>query len=696
MLSLLVILLITVSNSALAIKCPQGDLNADYEVNSLNLSFFVEEWLAPIHMGPFLSDLDENGEVNCFDYSLLAENWQGHAYPVDSLTTCYQQAAQHILSQVDFSKGYCLVFGGGQGRLAYEIGIRSNFNILGVDDNFSNVDTGRAILDVQDIYGDRITLHKGSLDTLKYRDYTAVLVVSDSIIEDGVCKGSAAELFRMVRPDGGVALIGQPAGCPNVLSRTDLETWLDAGGLTYTITEDSNGIWARIDRGPLPGAGEWTHMWANISNTACSGDSRTTDSAKVLWFGKPGPRVINDRHWRPAGPMYKSGRMIVLGDNHLYCSDAYNGAQLWDLAIPNSTRIAILRDCGWAAVDSDYVFAAAEDDCHKIDFDTGQILDTYHPPTANKDWGYVGIDGDLLLGSSQMEGASRLAVDYYDQGAAGNQIAHSNNQPTVVSEGLFGLNRTTGALLWTYDSSDGLGGNPFVIANPTICVGGDYVYFFESYETNAVNDDDARVVPSTFCNGSNEYLVKLNKNTGVLQWRQQHNLPFTNIIYLSYANNVILASGCTTSSNFWYHYRAYNVSDGSLKWDKDWDSGFSSGDTGHGKQDKHPMIIGDDIYLTFGCYNLQTGNTLNRTFDCSWCSDFSASANHLFSRNYNRPTIYNKNAGGSGAALCSVMRPGCYISIMPAGGVILLPPYSAGCTCAYRNTLQTTIAWLPE
>ena len=251
--------------------------------------------------------------------------------------------------------------------MAYEIGIRSNLNIFGIDDNSSAIDVGRTILHDQDIYGDRITLHKGSLDSLKYRDYMAVLVVSDSIIEDGICSGSAAEMFRMVRPDGGVALIGQPVGCPNVLSRTDLETWLDVGGLTYTITEDSNGIWARIDRGPLPGAGEWTHMWADISNTGCSGDTRTTDNTDVLWFGEPGPRLITDRHWRPAGQMYKAGRMIVLGDNHMYCSDAYNGAKLWDLAIPNSTRIAILRDAGWAVVDSDYVFAAVGNDCHKID-----------------------------------------------------------------------------------------------------------------------------------------------------------------------------------------------------------------------------------------------------------------------------------------------------------------------------------------
>jgi len=678
-----------------AIKCPQGDLNEDYQVDLVDLSILYQEWLDPIYMGPFRADLDRDDEVNLSDFSILSKNWLGHPYPIDSLTSRYQQVAQYVLSQIDFSQGYCFVFGGGQGRLAYEIGIRSNFNILGVDNNSGKVDTGRALLHDLDIYGDRITLHKGSLDNLKYRDYAAVLVVSDSIIENGACSGSAAEMFRMVRPDGGVAIIGQPPDCPNVLGRSELENWLDAAGLTYAITEDGNGLWARINRGPLSGSGQWTHMWADISNTACSGDERITDSFKVLWFGEPGPRIMTDRHWRPAAPLYKSGRLIALGDNHLICSDAYNGARLWDLIVPNSSRIAILRDAGWVAIDDDYVFIAAQDDGLKVDFNTGQILETYHPPVTDKDWGYLGIDGDLLFGSIQMIGASRLAVDYYDQGVAGNQIARLDNQPTVVSQGLFCRNRNTGALLWTYDSSNGLGGNPFVIANPTICVGQDYVYFFESYAADAVNDPDARVTPAVFCSGDNEYLVKLDKNTGALQWRQQHNLPFTNIIYLGYANNVILASGCTTSSNYWYHYRAYHASDGSLKWQKDWDSGFSSSDKEHGKQDKHPMIVGNNVYLKYESYDLQTGDSLSKTFSSTNCADFSASMTHLVGRNNNKPTIYNLNTGGSGSPLSSSMRPGCYISILQAGGIIMLPAYSAGCTCGYY-TLQTSVAWLPE
>ena len=220
-------------------------------------------------------------------------------YPKDSLTALYKRAAQYILSQTGrHNKGYCLVFGAGQGRLAYELAVHSDFKIIGVETDSSKVNSGRTILSKANLYGNRITLQEGLLTKLDYRDYAALLVVSDSIISEGACSGSAAEMFRMVRPDGGIALIGQPPGCPNALDPKELRSWLDAGGLTYKITNDSNGIWARIDRGPLPGAGEWTHTWADLGNTACSGDTRITDDFKVLWFGEPGPRVMTDRHWK--------------------------------------------------------------------------------------------------------------------------------------------------------------------------------------------------------------------------------------------------------------------------------------------------------------------------------------------------------------------------------------------------------------
>jgi hypothetical protein len=48
---------------------------------------------------------------------------------------------------------------------------------------------------------------------------------------------------------------------------------------------------------------------------------------------------------------------------------------------------------------------------------------------------------------------------------------------------------------------------------------------------------------------------------------------------------------------------------------------------------------------------------------------------------------------GTGAPLNYVSRPGCFINIIPAGGVISLPEASAGCTCSYP--LQASFAYVP-
>ncbi len=107
------------------------------------------------------------------------------------------------------------------------------------------------------------------------------------------------------------------------------------------------------------------------------------------------------------------------------------------------------------------------------------------------------------------------------------------------------------------------------------------------------------------------------------------------------------------------------------------------------------MIIGDTVCLKFGSFDLSTGEPLDYRFTTSNCAGCSASSTHIFGRNKGVPTMYAfGDANKDGKPLSTAMRPGCYISIIPAGGMILLPSFSAGCTCGY--TLQTTIGWHPK
>jgi outer membrane protein assembly factor BamB len=429
-------------------------------------------------------------------------------------------------------------------------------------------------------------------------------------------------------------------------------------------------------------------MWADLGNTACSRDQRTTDDTQVLWFGEPGPQVMVDRHWEPVSPLYKSGRLFVPGFDRIVCVDAYNGVRYWDLEVENSSRIAMMRDAGNLALDDDLLHLAVENRCLKIDVETGRIADTIQISTGERDWGYLAIDETRLYGSEQIVEASYIAATT-SHGKEGNQLGRGDNRFLITSTALFCRDKITNAEVWRYVP------NQAVIANPTICIGGNGVYFFETTEPSCVSDKDGRVRMADFTKDAAEYLVKLDRNTGQVAWRRQYNAVCRHVFHLSYAKDVLVASGCTTvSGNYWYHLGAYRASDGEQLWKHDLDSTFASSDTDHGKQDKHPLLIGDTVQLKQGNFELSTGKPLGLSFNTSNCADCAASAKHIYSRNGGVATMFSLEKGGDGTPLCSVMRPGCYISIIPAGGVVMLPAFSAGCTCNY--SIQTSIAWLPR
>ncbi len=616
-------------------------------------------------------------------------------YPHDSLTPLYEKAADFILSKVARPhKGHALVFGAGQGRLAHELANRGEYTIIAAEEDEAKIKAGRIALDNADLYGRTITLQRQSLDKLDYRDYAASLVVSDTIIAEGTCPGSAAELFRVIRPHGGLAIVGQPPGCPKPLRRSALTKWLDSAGLKYKIVENpTDGLWAIIRREPLEGAGEWTHVRADIANTACSRDTRTSGNFNVLWFGEPGPRIMVDRHWRNTSPLYKDGRMIIPAFDRIVCSDAYNGARLWDLNLPKASRIAMMRDAGWLALDDKHLYAAVQNRCLIINVVDGKVVGKFETPQGKgdmtaQDWGYLAVEGERLYGSRQIHEASYLASNI-GRGAEGNQLGRGNSRLIVTSRSLFCRNANSGELLWTFEPKD------TVIANVSICVGPKAIYCIAGKAPKAVAEKTGRVSMTDFTDGPNEYVVKLDKETGKVLWSHQRELPYRHVMHLCYANGIVLSSGCRSfKKDFWYHLRAYNAADGSVAWMKDIPTRFGTRDTDHGKQDKHPMIVGGTVYLKQGSFDLATGKQLGFTFKTSNCAECSASSVNLFGRMNGVASTWSLSGDGSSTPLNPTMRPGCYTTIIPAGGIVMMPSFSAGCTCAH--TIQTTIAWFPK
>jgi len=603
-------------------------------------------------------------------------------FPEDELSKVYAAAAEKIVQGTPVRRGYALVLGCGEGRLAYEIARRTNMTVIGVEEDPKKVAAGRQSLDKAARCGGRVSIHQGPLDKLPYVKYAFNLIVSDRTLATGALPPSAAEMYRVLRPCGGVAYVGRVGSRRSGgLTRAKLEGWLKAGKIDGAeIAESDDGLWAVVRRGRLPGAGQWSHQYANVGNTACSEDTEVKKPLQMLWYGRPGPRRMFDRHSFATGPLCVNGRLFVLGEKVLLAQDAYNGTALWTAELPElPLRVNVPRDCGFAAATDQHVFVGAGKNCLRLKADTGERQAPYPLPSHSKDkrkyqWGYVAVDGELLLGSGVREGSfySNGRGPWYDQETA-----------KVNSDFLFAVGREDRKLRWKHDG---------VIINSTITVGGGRVYFLEQRDPGIVAGGGRLISePGT----DKLMIVALDQKTGRKLWeiapgRQGGGSP---MLYVCYKDEVLTVARWRGAYNIW----AYSAADGKQLWSK----AHGATHPHHGGHRRKTVIVGQTLLQEPVAYDLRTGQRRWTIPLRHKCGSLSASANYLFgrygARNHHIFDIGVLDGSRKGTAiegLTSVTRPGCWINMIAAGGLVLAPEASSGCSCGFP--IRATMAFVAE
>jgi len=644
--------------------------------------------LSVINGGLYVST--DKGHIHCLRNGVKDKNKvitaeiDTNPYPQDELTELYNEAAKHIVKQTNIKKGYCLVLGSGEGRLAYELARLTDLQIIGVEKDAKKVATARKVLDKAGLYG-RVVIHQGSFEKLPYTKYFANLIVSDEALRTGRLPHLTDEVFELVRPYGGVIALGLPA---NTRNKSNLKKWVRKSSSDWKMYERKKIVWAIAEREELEGSGEWTHMYAEPGNTACSKDNLIKGKMAVQWFGRPGPSEMIDRHHRNVPPLFKDGRLFVPGDCIVYAVDAYNGKILWETEIPNSRRLGVFLNCGSMAVDKQYLYVAAQDKCLGFDVHTGRRRLTYTMPqlirNEPREWGYIAYSGDVLFGSGCREGASYTETSY----DADTALWH-RNMKLVTSDYVFAINKNDGKPLWNYKDS--------LIVNTTITVADGKMHFVETNSPRALADKVGRMPVKTLFDSGEQFLVALDMRTGKVVYKKEIDVSnFEEPVYLNYAKEILLLSGSKLVGNsIRYYYNAFDARNGENRWNSDHDSGLAK-DGGHGEYNRHPTIIDDTIYAWPYAYNLKTGEKVDGwKFDRRGhgCGGVSASAQCMFWRGGN-PWMYDLGPDGGPIRLNTVTRPGCWINIIPAGGLVLIPESSSGCTCGFA--LQTSLAFIPN
>lgn len=593
----------------------------------------------------------------------------------------YASAVETILKHTPTRKGYALVLDCGKGRLANELARRSDFQIVGVEADAARAAKTRELLAQAGLLG-RVTVHHVPGPQLPYPKYFANLIVSDGALTSGKLPSNWPEIRRVLRPYGGLAMFGGVRLAASAAEKTVRETAIDG----LEVLSD-HGAWLTLRRGPLAGAGEWTHQYADPANTTSSGDTLVRGKMDLLWFGEPGPRDMIDRHNRTMAPLVKDGRLFVPANERIIALDAYNGVRLWEVDVPGSRRLGVMKDSAHMAVANDLLYIVVAEKCWGLNVATGQreIVLQSPQPTAkeSRQWGYVAVVEDHIFGTTGQPGAS-----YRRHGNMG-PVLEGDFRPVVMSDGLFSLDRKTGVTKWLYRAA---------ILNSAIAVGNGRIYFLEVRDLNPAKESlDGRIRIDRFLGGSS-FLVALDTKSGRKQWEVPLRLPFQHIIYLSYAPPVdaVLLTGTFnakigTATRVCYGLRAFRSETGAALWQRDLATGNPDGT--HGEQWQHPVIVGREVLSKYYECDLRTGTPLpSRVFSPGGgCGTLSASASAVFLRGGN-PRMFDLTES-IGSAINRVSRPGCFINIIPAGGILSIPEASAGCTCPYP--LQASFAYVP-
>ncbi len=589
--------------------------------------------------------------------------------------------AKRLVDLSGFSQGRVLVVGNWQSTsLAAALARDSDLRVtLAIDDPVAARRARRELSELG-MLGTQVAVHSWNPPAIPYRPYTFNLVILT-----GTPRIDFQNAVRVVRPCGGLLLAEQtPPG-------SDVDQ--PAGRRIESPIEPFR---FGFRRGVVLGAGTWAETYADASGTVCTQDTMPFGKFRVLWFGRPGPRHMFDRHWKASPPLYRDGMLFIPGRDWLAGIDAYNGTIRWEKTMPGAGRVAVLRDCGTMGIDRDNrLYVAAGSDCIVLDGPSGKELArlpvTKYTPD-DKHWGFVSLAADKLIGSGTLSGAEMSIKRREDYPAIWR-----NNQPVVTSRSVFAIDRISHRPAWHYVPESG------VIANPTLIVAGDRVCFVESMNSATRKHPSGRItLPELWATGKPR-IVALDVSDGHVLWRTPLDLAPTlvNAVYMQSSQGVVVLTGtrlATVGGRKLIQYRliGLDAKDGHVLWQNDNTPSYADHiDGGHGEQTQHPVIVGDVIYGPGFAHMLHTGEAYTGWLwkKSPQCAPMAASAKIAFSRQNGHP-IAEQFSTGKRQSLTSVSRPACYLNMLPVGGIVLIPEGSSGCTCGY--SIQASMAFYPE
>ncbi|MHB8900915.1 MAG: outer membrane protein assembly factor BamB family protein [Thermoguttaceae bacterium] len=558
----------------------------------------------------------------------------------------YEKAAEEIVRQTGVTDGYAIDLDCGDGALASALARQTNLQIYALQSDPDLAARARQNLDAAGLYGARVTVLAGSEAAQSLPDYLAYVVVSARWFLDGPAADAQAVVDRILRPFGGKSCTGRPAAMQVAA------------------------------RGPLEGAGQWTHQYCDPTNDNCSDDTILRGPLGVLWFADHN-FAVPSRHGRGRAPLFLDGRLFVEGLDGILCVDAYNGRALWQHPLPGIQQVYdgehLMGTSGtgsnWClGAQGLYVHTGAE--CLRIDPATGRKLASFPaPPMADGSpgtWGVVALVDHTLFGT--LADTRHLVTYRFREG--------DMNRQYTESVALFAIDAATGQLLWRYDAHD-------TLRHTAIAIGNGRVHLIDRPEAIGDRQREKRVgTPNPEDKQRPGKLLTLDAADGRVIWQSTDDIYGTMLV-LSAPHNVLLMGyqdwRFKLASEVGGRMSAFDAAKGKRLWDVE------------ASDKSRPVVQDRTIYLQPQAWDLLTGKPTGFKFDRSYGCGIPAGCTNMLV--YRSATVgYLDLAHDYGTENYGGIRPGCWINAIPAGGLVLMPDATDRCRCSYLNKASIALA----
>lgn len=603
--------------------------------------------------------------------------------------------AESILSATNIRSGYALMLGAGDGQLLLELAKQSDLMIYCLEPDPQRVLQMQTLLDEAGLLGVRAAVHHGNFEQLPYNPYIANLIIWGDPLGSSTERLTAKELHRVLRPYGGTAVqLAGPA------TQSEARRWLLSGEVPereLSVGGASAGLGLIVARGPLEGAGEWTHPYADIGRTSSSEDTLAKLPLGMLWWGGPGPGRIVSRHWRAPIPLFAAGVLYIQGQHDVIAVDAYNGREMWNRHLPGIGRFPANKRGGNIVADQTSVFCVLGTKCLRLGAKTGETIQDYEFPVSDehlaaieelknndtkstKDsrivWEYLGLSGNSLIGT----------LSYEIVGTDTNPDAHAPQQAKFV----FAFDKASGQLRWQQKLER-------AVSSVAIVADADHLYLLDR--------TDERIYQRLRRRGQSEFsssLKAISLKTGETRWTNP-TIDMTRKALLLKSDVIVAYPNPTEDEpeDSDTGVSVYSAASGKIMWEETHSPLLADERRGH--LNRYTFAVGDTLFLP-DARELHTGKKIllrknpltgeTSPFDLcgkNFCGSIAASREMLAFRSAS--VGFQEIERDSGAFWLPEIRPSCWISVVPAGGLVLAPEGYSTCICPYNY--KTSLALVP-